>query len=497
MKKRIALIIAAAMVLLSGCGRNASIADEGTEEMEDNVAEGIIDYETSSLGIDSNAKDFLEKLTDNSFYVVHDGIYYPIYTYFKNEDAESDISSTVDEERMVFYTVENYNNVPTLFPGDHLVYYSTDTMLDVITWERYKPLGITFGMFGLQRTTGGRYYLDFSDEDVQTVIPDGSLTDLYDLAVDNVTIDKIGGVPVDDDVVADGIIIGATEGKNYDVEVYTGTYYKHYTVPADTFAFKAYELFKSTGCETLQDCFWEIDIPDYFVNGYYDINGQGIVRIMREQSYSNETEFSEQLIYPDIDEFDSTRIDPVKIYSENEELNEFKQTQFPEELGYEDPDGDKAAEEIEELAKLPEAAKFKEANIKEYELWFPEGKQCTIEIESKSGETSGSAIVTFDTGGTTAVTYNRFDKVYTAVINGKGNTGVLTISGFWYDYDIHLTNAEIYNGQDMETEAVDSTSTKDSVPEEENSDEEQVSTEQEDSDTDDELNALLAGDKEE
>ena len=49
----------------------------------------------------------------------------------------------------------------------------------------------------------------------------------------------------------------------------------------------------------------------------------------------------------------------------------------------------------------------------------------------------------------------------------------------------------------METEAVDSTSTKNSVPEEENSDEEQVSTKQEDSDTDDELNALLAGDKEE
>lgn len=475
MKKQAVAILAAAMILLTGCGRDTSVATNNESEIDNNVVSGVIDYETSSLGIDSNSKDFLEQLTDNSFYVVHEGIYYPLYTYYKNAYAKDNTSTIVDEERMVFYTLENYSDIPTLFPGDHLVYYSTSTMLDTITWERYKPLGVTFGIYNLQRTTGGRYFLDFSDDDVETVIPNGTLYTLYDLAVNNITIDKIGGVTVDDAVVADGIIVGATEGKSYDVEVYTGTYYKHYSAIADTFAFKAYELFKTAGSNTLQDCFWEIDIPEYFVNGYYDINGLGMVRILKDISYSNETDFSEKILYMDEVENEYSYISRLSLYSDIEELNEFKQTQYPDKIGYVDPDGDKTIEE-EALAMLPEAAKFKEANVKEYELWFPEGKQCTIKIESKSGETSGSATIEFDTGGTAAVAYNRFDKVYLATINGKGNVGTLTISGFWYDYDISLTNVEIYSGQDMETEIIDSTTT---VNQSETQSEESVNSESE------------------
>lgn len=478
-KKSICLVVVASMLLVTGCGREDTSASVKQKEIEDNTAVGIIDYQTSEQGIDSNSKDFMEKLTNNSFYVVHDGIYYPLYTFYKNEDAErNDGMNSVDTDRMCFYTTENYSDIPTFFPGDHIVYYSTDTMLDTILWERYKPLGITFGIYNLQRTTGGRYYLDCSEDNIP-VIPDGSFTELYDLGIDYITIDKVGGVPVDDEVVANGIIVGATQGTSYDVEIYTGTYYKHYTVPADTYAFQSYELFMSTNTETLQDCFWEVDIPEYFVNGYYDINGEGMVRIMRDVSYSNETDFSEQLIFPDVDDLDPTKTGSVRLYSDVEELNEFKQTQYPDKLGYKDPEAKAEDSTLDETSNLPEAAKFKEANVKEYELWFPEGKQCTIEIESKSGETSGSAVVTFDTGGTSAVAYNRFDKVYSTVINGKGNTGILTISGFWYDYDIHLTNAEIYNGQDVGTEAVDSTSTKES------SDETEVSADEEKKESDD------------
>lgn len=450
-KKKIAILtvsVVSVTILLAGCG-SAEKEEKETEDTEIRV--NATGNETSSLGIDSNAKSFEEKLTDNTYYVVHEGVYYPVYTYYKNEAAQNETATSVNEDRMIFYTMDNFTDIPTLFPGDHLVFYSTDTMLDHITWERYRPLGVTFGMYNLQRTTGGKYYLDIA-ADEEIILPDSALYELYNLPVDNVTIDKIGGVVVDDDVVMDGIVVGATEGTDYDVEVYTGTYYKHYNVKADTYAFKAYELFASTGMQTLQDRFWEIDIPEYFVDGYYEIDGLGMVRIVRENDYSDETDFAEQIIFPDPNSYEEGKFEAVTLYSEVEELNKFTQETYPDRVGYTDPDAEETQEEED---TLPEAAKFKEANVKEYELWFPEDKECTIEIRSKSGESTGSASITYSDGKITNIDYNRFDEVYLAVVNGTGETGTLTISGFWYDYDITLTNAEIYEGQDMARKPAD------------------------------------------
>lgn len=437
--------------LLQGCGRSDTLNEQNI--IEDTTEQGVIDYETSSGGIDSNSKNFEESLVDGMYYVVHEGIYYPLYWYYCNERAEDAPSTVADNSRLHFLTTENISEVPTFFPGDHIVYYSTNGLLDHVVWERYYDVGTTFGMYNLRSTSGGRYYLDLSNDEIP-IVPGSELNALLDLGVDIVAIDKIGGVVVDSSVVQDGFIMGATRGKSYDLEAYTGTYYKHYTTTANMEAFRGYELYASTEIDTLQDCFWEIEVPEYFADGYYNVNSCGFVRIVNEPSYSEDTDFNKQVLFVDVPEYVTYGTSQApRLYSENPNLNSFSQTQYPGELGYIDPN----AEDVVDETELPEAAKFKEANIKTYELWFPEGKQCEITITSKSGETAGSATVTFDTGGTAAVTYNRFDKNYTAVINGKGNTGVLEIGGFWYDYDIELRNAEIYNGQDkQEQQAVDS-----------------------------------------
>lgn len=447
-------------LLFSACGK----ADQQMQkdEIKDNTSSGIIDYETSRNGVDSNSKNFEENLISGTFYVVHDGIYYPAYTYLKNESAEAKLSDGsfryVDNSRLVFFTTENFVDVPTLFPGDHLVYYSTTDLLDYITWERYKDLGITFGVRNLQRTTAGKYYIDLTTDE-ECIIPDSELYDMYSLKTDNVMIDKVGGVVLDEDVVQNGLIMGATKGKEYDMEVYTGTYYKYYKAVANVEAMQAYELFASIGIDTLQDCFWEIDIPDYFVNGYYDINGNGIVRIITEPNYSEETDYNKQLLFPDPNTaYGASSDDYVApaMYSDCEELNYFSNSTHEGSLGYVDPEAVPDEEKTTE-SELPEAAKFKEANSKEYDLWFPEGRFCSIKIKSKSGETTGQATVDFENGAISNLSYNRFDHVYEMNVNGKGNTGHLTISGFWYDYEIELTNVEIYNGQDLATnEPIDS-----------------------------------------
>lgn len=440
--------------LVGGCGRSATeVSQDG---IQDNTQAGVIDYETSTLGIDSGSKDFEENLVSGTFYVVHDGIYYPTYTYLKNEEAEDEPDTRVSRNRMAFYTTENFINIPTLFPGDHLVYYSDSNLLSYVVFERFEYMGYTFGVRNLEKTITGRYYVNL-EADEECLIPDSELYDMYTLDVEKVMIDKVGGVVVDDSIVDNGIIVGVNGGKSYDMEVYTGTNYKHYTAVSNIIAMRAYELFASAEVETLQDCFWEIGVPDYLVDGYYDVDGCGMIRIVKEPYYSDETDYNVQLLFPNPNTsygHEDEYVAPSQ-YSEFPDLNYFTTSVQEGVLGYVDPEAEDEEEEITE-DMLPDAAKFKEANTKEYELWFPENKQCSITIRSNSGETTGQAVVSFDTGATASLTYNRFDDVYELTINGKGNKGSIAINGFWFDYEIELKNVEIYNGQDLESNVVDS-----------------------------------------
>ncbi len=91
---------------------------------------------------------------------------------------------------------------------------------------------------------------------------------------------------------------------------------------------------------------------------------------------------------------------------------------------------------------------MKEATIKNIDLWFPNGKTCTVRITSKSKETSGDIYVTLGSS-TKYIDYNRIDNVYEGTITGRGERGTLTVSGLWKSYDVELVNCEQYNGQDL------------------------------------------------
>ena len=440
---KIALAVAAASLFATGCGEEV----EAPEFEDVAVSAG---EESSRLGIDSESKGFVDSLTSGSFYVVHNGVYYPLTNGTPSDALGS--SSKVDRpspDRQMYYTTDGMLDVPTFYPGDHLVFYSKDEFLDEIRWERFYDMGPTVGLLALKRSDSGRYYVDLDDDGVHTM-PESELNALYDLEASKILVDKVGGVVIDDTVVQDGLILGATEGKTYDIEVYTGTIYKHFSSDANVRAFKSYELFASTEYETLQDCFWEVSVPEYMVSGYYNVNDAGLVRLCREATFDQSTDFNEQLLYPDPSTYNEGEYVAPALYSENEALNQFRTTSEENvgRLGYVDPEAEEASDGDEENDRIAEIAKLKEANVVNYDVWFPEGRECTITITSSTGETTGGARVTFENGTYVDLAYNRFDKVYEAVVNGKGEVGHLSISGFWDAYDIDMTNAQVYSGQD-------------------------------------------------
>lgn len=427
-----------ASTIMSGCGER-----EKTEnEILDKTVEGVINFETSELGISSDSKNFESKLTSGTYYVVHNNVYYPVYQYGTNyEDVPKYYTQP---ERQAYFTTENEINIPTLFEGDTLVYYSTDALLDYINWERYYDLGYTIGLINLKTMESGRVYLDLSDEDEVCIIPDSELYAMYDLGAENILIDKIGGVQIDKSFVTDGIISVTKKSKTYDLEVYTGTYFKHYTATANTHVLKAYELFASIEYKTLQEFFYEIEIPEYFVDGYYMVDGCGMFRLIRGNSYSDETNYNEQLLFPEVNEnawnYDPDEYVAPMLYSTYEPLNKFTTNQEGK-LGFVP---EKTTEEIAE-EEIKETV-LTEAIIKEVDLFFPENSECTVQVKSAAGETTGDISIKIG-NSVKLVNYDRLGNIYEAQFTGHGEKGTLKVSGLTSNYDIILTNCEQYTNQ--------------------------------------------------
>jgi hypothetical protein len=441
-----AACVAAAVVSLAGCGRGESASSKN--KVEDLTASGDISWEMAD-GISPDAKDFEDQLVSGNYYVVHDGLYYPVASYIRTSTKVP--TTYVEDTRMQFFTTETENQIPTLFAGDTLVYYSTDALLDYVVWERYYDLGYTIGVYDILSMTNGRQYLDLSED---CIITDSELYAMYDLGENSVLLDKIGGQQITADFIDHGIITGTQKSRTYDLEVYNGTYYQHYSATANIHAFRAYELFASVEYETLQDCFYEVQIPEYLVDGYYDVNSVGLLRLVREESYSDETEFNEQLLFPKTEyDYSTGEYVPSKTiwrYSTFESLNNFS-TNVEGALGYVPEDDDTTeGSDGEESDSEYAATVLKEATIKEIDLWFPEGRNCTIKIKSSTGELTGDIYV--EMGNTTKlITYNRIDGVYENTFTGKGEKGTLTVSGLFKTYDIELVNCEQYTGQDAQS----------------------------------------------
>lgn len=450
-QKQIAVILLGISTILSGC----SMRKTETNEIEDLTDNGSINYETATDGINSTSRDFEEQLVSGTYYVVHGDMYYPLYAYEDNYSGKEP-KKTVDPERQIYYTTENEINIPTLFAEDKLIYYSTDTLLDYMTWERYYDLGYTIGVHNIQEMLNGRMYLDL-DEDEDCIIQDSELYDIYNLGVKQVLLDKIGNVQITSDLITDNLINSVQKSKIYDLEVYTGTKFKHYQTSANIHAFKAYELFASTEYTTLQDEFYEITIPDYFVTGYYYLDNLGLVRIVRGNEYSKETNFNEQLLYPEPDEDDPEKYVAPRLYSTNINLNDFDTT-VEGTLGY--VSEDEVVEEEKEQENKDLEIKLKEASIKTVDLFFPENRDCKITI--KSDESTGEMYLVMDgETGRRLLEYNRLDKCYELDVIGKNEKGTLTISGLYNDYDVELINCEQYTNQieklQAETESTENT----------------------------------------
>lgn len=455
MKKKVIFLGVIMSFILAGCSFSGDKNQEETVSDNATYSFDITGEQFTGIKVSQDKKFLKENMEDNSYYVEHDGYYYPLAVY-KNlmSDHYDRYDEHVHKTDIFMFSSENEKEIPTLFEGDRLIYYSTSSLLDYTLFYRMMDNGYTIGLANLQSDIGGNVYIDISsnaDTDI-TIMPDTEMYELYNQSAANqILIDKISGQKITKQMITNGTLRGLKKDAIYDLDLYLGTYYSHCSTPASFHVFTGYEKFASTEYIPLQEYIYEVPIPDYFVTGYYAVRGEKMFRLVRGKSYNTDTFFNEQLLFlPDEDEGGNPIKEEDKFYetySENRKLCRFWTT-IEGKLGYKTKE-EYYTQEEEDTTETPVQVDIDSTIMKQFDIWLPEG-ECEITVTSPTDERTGNIVISFSDGTQKSAEYSYIDKTYSLIVNGRNEKALLSINGFVKNYNVQLTGCEQYKDQDVQ-----------------------------------------------
>lgn len=281
MYKKILSIILCAVLLFSsaGCGSRRNTSEEE-------------DSEKTNKKYITDAKD----LEEDAFYVLKKGKYYPVYYGEANFNESNSKASSSSDERTLYF-MEDWEDIPTLYAGDELIYHTSENLDETFVFERYEDFGYSIGISNLKRLDSGRYCFNAEqgDDDNSNLMinKNSDAARLFKLNQTQVIIDNIGGAQLrSGNISRGGVIIGLSQDKIYATDVYTGTEMKQYSLKADTRMLTSMEAYSINSYSLKRSTILKINIPDYFNDGYYMINGKGIFRYVKGTSYTAKTDFN-------------------------------------------------------------------------------------------------------------------------------------------------------------------------------------------------------------
>ena len=248
-------------------------------------------------------------LQDGSFYVYHDGAFQALYA--NNATFELGRAEPYEQSNRTLFYNEDWALVPTMYEDDTLVYCTTSDLSEDFVLERFEYVGGTMGIANLAQTKTGRYALKL-EADTKNVDPNSDAGRLQKLGERTVIIDRIGGKQLrSGNISKGGCVIGLKYGDTYETEVYVGTALQSYKLKADTYALTQMEAVTLNDYAFLRSRIAKISIPQYMNSGYYFINGFGLFRYVKGDSYSAATDFNIPNVIPSQDKTD-------KVYQEEE-----------------------------------------------------------------------------------------------------------------------------------------------------------------------------------
>lgn len=275
-------------VFLAGCGKGQDSSSEKAKLTPDDIQPVYYSSE--------------EELPNDMAYIVRtttekvktkDGTtkqkvtrYYPIY-YDIETSMETDAAYPAGEDPSRIAWV-NYNvdegYIPTMYPGDELVYKSATYIPTSYSLEKFYDDGYTLGVAKLQQDLSGNYRFDKEDFGSVTMstsdaVGFSALTDIDSIYL--VSVGKERVTPLN--VSSSGSVTGLELMKTYECDIRQGTEKIDAALTCNIHLFSSAETYGFGSFNFITPHIARLNVPDYVSTGYYDLNGLGFFRYIAEE----------------------------------------------------------------------------------------------------------------------------------------------------------------------------------------------------------------------
>ena len=297
MKKKHLLMISTLLVTslaLSGC---SLLSDNAEEEPIEEIDETLVD-----------AEKVYKSLEDGCYYVQHANKTCE-KVYFGQASFDEGNTVTTPSTNRVMWFRGDFDQIPTYHQGDSLIFYSKEELDETFTLERFMDLGYSIGVRGLKETESGRYSIS-TDVDEKCTYPESDADQLLLLENDNVIIESVSRVALrndttnpDNNLVTDyGTVSKLPEETPLNIKVFEGTEENDYVFTTDVRILGSMEAVSNNNFEFTENNIIVIDIPSYFHDGYYLINGAGLFRYVTSEDYDTSNDAKESFNIANVEE---------------------------------------------------------------------------------------------------------------------------------------------------------------------------------------------------
>lgn len=294
-----------------------------------------------------NTEGGLSNLENDTFYILHsDNSMEKLLSCESTFGMDGNVPEAPSNDRIIWMQEDTYNQIPTIYSDDKLIYYTTNIINEEFTYERFENLGYSVGLRDLTLTKSGRYCISTVNE-ANTVYPLSDTNQLLNFENELVILEEFGGqklraardkesgefVPDSQLFSRCGTIVNLEKDKQYGAKVFSGTEEYNFDFKADVLILGSMEETRTIDYEFESKTIANIHIPEYFNSGYYTLNNVGLFRYVKGKSFDEKTDFNIR----NIPAADTMNID-MSIYDTDEDGNSTGQIALTDEQIY-DKDG--------------------------------------------------------------------------------------------------------------------------------------------------------------
>lgn len=288
--KKVVIIMATIAMCISMTGCSVFETLSGLSDDKPTSFSDINDLESGKAYVWHD--DDVENIRDDLKKIPNHNVFFTCITGDINFKGE-ELAETYQTPRSIWINSSEDSQIPTVTSKDKLIYISETQVPESIIFERFADYAYTIGVSNMEADNGDHYYIVYaeSDEDnykkyIDTKSDAKALSEFS--TITRLYLDKVGDTRVNSKNVSDGgTVLGLKKDESYICEFYTGTFYQDFKLKASIHSFGSFERFVSYDYEFLHSNCIAITIPDYFVSGYYFVNGVGLFRYVSDADEGN------------------------------------------------------------------------------------------------------------------------------------------------------------------------------------------------------------------